>query len=354
MPAKRFKALLLTAALSITLFATTPITARAATQPARHFAVDYAYWNPLSLVIRHQGWLEADARKLNTTVDWAYSAGSNKAIENLNANAIQIGSHAGAAGLVARANGVPIKTVAVFSQPEWASIVVGKESTITSPGQLKGKKIAAAKGTDPYFFLLQTLRKFGLDDRKDVEIVNLAHPDGRAALERGDVDAWAGLDPLTAATVKSSGAKIIYRNPGFNSYGVLSAREDFIKSNPDLVNLVLKEYERARAWIKQNPDDAVTQLATDAKLDQDVALTVLRDRTNINISLIPGTAQRTVLETILPTLVLDGTVKSDAAVKTALSTLYDTSFAKAVVAAETGVIVKTKKSTKHTKKSTKK
>jgi ABC-type nitrate/sulfonate/bicarbonate transport system substrate-binding protein len=35
---------------------------------------------------------------------------------------------------------------------------------------------------------------------KDIELVPLQHPDGQAALERGDVDAWSGLDPLMATS----------------------------------------------------------------------------------------------------------------------------------------------------------
>lgn len=298
---------------------------------SRKLALDYAYWNPLSLVIKKHGWLEKDLQPLKTTIQWVYSAGSNKANENLNANAIQIGSHAGAAAFVARANGIPIKTIGIFSQPEWAALVVGKDSAIATPAQLRGRKIAATKGTDPYFFLLQTLRKYGLDDRKDVEIINLQHADGRAALERGDVDAWAGLDPLMAVSVKTSGSKIIYRNAAFNSYGVLSAREDFIKSSPDILTVVLKEYERARAWILSNPDDAVALLAEEAKIDTDVALTVLRDRTNVKISLIPGDAQKAVLLAILPTLIADAQVRSEVEAKAALATQYEVSFATAVL-----------------------
>ena len=152
------------------------------------------------MVIKDQGWLETDLKKLDTKVNWVYSAGSAAAIQNLNANAIQLGSSAGVAAYVARANGVGIKSIAVFSQPNWAALVVKKGSSI-SAGQLKGKKIAAQKGTDPYFFLLQVLDKRGLDPFKDVTIVNLAHADGIAALLRGDVDVLSGLDPCTGLLI---------------------------------------------------------------------------------------------------------------------------------------------------------
>lgn len=184
--------------------------------------LDYAYWNPLSLVVKDQQCVEDAVAGTGTTVAWVFSAGSNKANENLNAGVIDIGSTAGAAALAARANGAAIKTIATFSQPEWAAVVVPADSPITSVEQLKGARIAATKGTDPYFFLLQALNAAGLSE-SDVEIINLQHADGQAALARGDVEAWAGLDPIMAQAEANDGVRLIYRNIDFNSYGVLNA-----------------------------------------------------------------------------------------------------------------------------------
>jgi sulfonate transport system substrate-binding protein len=292
----------------------------------RTLNLDYANWNPLSLVIKDQGWLENDLKKLETKVNWVYSAGSAAAIQNLNADAIQIGSSAGVAAYVARANGVAIKSIAVFSQPNWAALVVKKGAKIT-PSQLKGKKIAEQKGTDPYFFLLQVLNAKGLDPFKDVTIVNLAHADGKAALLRGDVDVWSGLDPITSQTVKVDGSKIIYENKALNTWGIISAREDFLKSNRDITVAVLKNYQKARAWILANPDKAAQILSASAKIDLDVAKNVLVNRTKVNVPLVPGSLQSGVLSNIQPILVNDAQVKSQADATNALTTLYDTSFA---------------------------
>src|SRR5690606_12382225 len=136
------------------------------------------YWNPESLVLRDQGWLEEELADRGVTVSWLLSAGSNKANENLRAEAIDIGSTAGAAALVARANGSPIKTVLVFSQPEWVALVVPKDSPISSVEELRGAQIAATKGTDAYFFLLQALDEAGVA-ATDVQVVNLQHADGK-------------------------------------------------------------------------------------------------------------------------------------------------------------------------------
>ncbi|MCF8530611.1 MAG: aliphatic sulfonate ABC transporter substrate-binding protein [Candidatus Nanopelagicales bacterium] len=296
-----------------------------ATQGGQTISLDYAYWNPLSLVVRNQQCVEK-ALGEESTVNWVLSAGSNKANENLNAEVIDIGSTAGVASFVARANGAAIKTIGVFSQPEWAAIVVPANSPITGVSQLNGSKIAATKGTDPYFFLLQTLNEAGLSE-SDVEIINLQHSDGQAALARGDVDAWAGLDPIMATTEVKDGAQLIYRNIDFNSYGVLNAREAFLSEQPELVDTVLNCYEEAREWIIENPADAATLLANEASLDPDIASKVLTERTVVDLSLVPGETQRQVLETILPTLIAEGQVRSEEEARAALETLYDSSFA---------------------------
>ncbi len=261
--------------------------------------LDYAYYNPSSLVLRRHGWLEQELGAEGIKVTWTLSAGSNKANEYLRSEAIDFGSTAGSAALLAKTNGSPILTVYIYSQPEWTAIVVPKDSTIADVASLKGKKVAATKGTDPYFFLLQSLNEVGLR-QADVEIVNLQHSDGKTALERGDVDAWSGLDPFMAQTEIEQGSKLIYRNIAFNTYGFLNARGRFLEQYPTYTERVLAQYERARAWILANTEGAVQILAEEAKLKPEVARKELVERTKLDGSPIPGEEHAKVLEGIIP------------------------------------------------------
>lgn len=283
--------------------------------------LDYAYYNPLSLVVRDQKLLENQGYN----VTWILSAGSNKANEGVRSNALDFGSTAGSAALVARANGTPLKVVDVYSQPEWTALVVAKDSPIKSVAELKGKKIAVTKGTDPYFFLLQALDANGLS-AGDVEIVNLQHADGKTALERGDVDAWSGLDPFMAQTVQEQGARLLYRNPEFNSYGVLNVREDFSAAHPDTVQAVVNSYEEARKWALEHPAELTALLAQEAKISQSVAEEEM-ERTALDIDPVPGAAQKAVLEKIVPIAVADGDIKSEQAAQEALGSLLDPQYA---------------------------
>jgi len=297
--------------------------------------LDYAYYNPSTLVLKKFGWLEEDLRADGIDVEWTLSAGSNKANEFLRSEAIDFGSTAGAAALLAKANGSPIETVYIYSKPEWTALVVPKDSPITSLDQLKGKKIAATKGTDPYFFLLHSLESVGLT-QNDVQIVNLQHADGKTALERGDVDAWAGLDPFMAQTEIEAGSKLLYRNIDFNSYGFLNARQEFVEKYPDYVTRVLAQYERARQWILDNPDEAAQILADEAKLSLDVAKKELIERTQLDISPVPGDDQTKVLETVIPIFQSENQLTPAADAQKALDELYAPQYIEGVVAQETG------------------
>ena len=116
---------------------------------------------------------------------------------------------------------------------------------ITKVSELKGKRVAVTRGTDPHIFLVRALLDNGLTE-KDITTVLLQHPDGKTALIRGDVDAWAGLDPMMAQAEVEDGAKLFFRKPEANTWGILNVREEFLKDHPDLVRRVLGVYEAAR------------------------------------------------------------------------------------------------------------
>lgn len=281
-----------------------PTAAHAA--PPREVRLDYAYYAPTSLVLKQQGLLEKALEPQGISVKWVFSQGSNRSLEYLNGGSTDFASTAGLAAVLSRANGAPIKTVYVASRPEWTALVVPKDSPIQSVADLKGKKVAATKGTDPFLFLLQSLQKAGLN-KNDVEIVHLQHPDGRVALERGDVQAWAGLDPLMASSELQAGSRLLYRNRDFNSYSVLSVTETFAKQQPALIEQVIAAYEQARQWAIANPDALAQLLADEAKLPLEVAKLQL-SRTDFSNSQ-PGAEHVNALKAAAPILLEEGLVR---------------------------------------------
>lgn len=231
--------------------------------------LDWATYNPVSLVLKERGFLESALKERGIAVRWTQSLGSNKALEFLNGGAIDFGSSAGAAALLARLNGNPVKAIYAYSQPEWTALVTTKDSGIRTPADLKGKRIAVTRGTDPHIFLIRALQGAGLTE-KDAKLVLLQHADGRTALERGDVDAWAGLDPMMAASEIEGGSHLFFRDPAANTWGVLDVREDFAKAHPDLVKIVIAAYEQARTYAIANPEAVTRALVAATKLPEAV------------------------------------------------------------------------------------
>jgi sulfonate transport system substrate-binding protein len=339
----RTKTTLLTATLAVAAMAMTGCVAGEGTAPeppadgtewsATTLTLDFATYNPLSLIIKDQGWLEAELGD-DVEVTWVQSAGSNKANEALRAGAIDVGSTAGSAALLARSNGSPIQTITIFTQPNWAALLVPTGSDISSVADLEGRTVAATKGTDPYFFLLQALGEAGLG-LGDISLQNLQHADGKTALETGAVDAWAGLDPLLSTSVANGAAEIIYDNVDFNSYGFLNATEDFITNHPDMAQLVADAYEKARAWALENPDETAAILSEVAGIDIAVAEATIA-RTVIDTDNAPGDVHRAVLEIIGPIFVESGDVSNQQLIDDALASLFNDTFARAADPATIG------------------
>ena len=184
----------------------------------KEIRIDWATYNPVSMILKQKGLLEKEFAKDGISIVWVQSAGSNKALEFLNAGSIDFGSTAGSAALVAKINGNPIKSIYVYSRPEWTALVTAKDSKIATVADLKGKRVAVTRGTDPHIFLVRALLGAGLSE-KDITPVLLQHADGKTALIRGDVDAWAGLDPMMAQAEVEEGAKLFYRKAGRQHLG---------------------------------------------------------------------------------------------------------------------------------------
>ncbi len=308
----------------------TPGLLHAADAP-KEVRLDFAYYSPASLALKRFGWLEEDLRRDGIGVKWVFSAGSNRALEYLNGNSIDIGSSAGLAALLSKANGNPIRTPYIFSRPEWTALVVRKDSPIQGLADLKGRKIAATKGTDPYLFLLRALHTVKLK-RSDIEHVALQHADGRAALEQGRVDAWAGLDPLMAASELDAGSRLIYRNVAFNTYGFLNVREDFQQQHPELLKRVIAAYERARRWTAANTTEAAKILSEEAKVSLEVALLQLKLRTDLSNPQ-PSAEHVNALRGAAPILLDEQLVKPGTDLNQAIAALVDTRFARGIAGA---------------------
>ncbi len=297
-----------------------PTVLLAADKP-KEIRLDWATYNPVSIVLKERGLLEQEFAKDGIAIRWVQTLGSNKALEFLNAGSIDFGSTAGSAALVAKINGNPIKAIYVYSRPEWTALVTRKDSPIGKVADLKGKRVAVTRGTDPHIFLVRALLGAGLSE-KDIQPVLLQHPDGKTALIRGDVDAWAGLDPMMAQAEVEDGAKLFYRNTAANTWGILNVREEFAKQHPDLVKRVLAVYEEARKYSLSHYDEVKRDFIAVTKLPDAVVDKQLKERTELTHSKI-GAAQRDSILAAGIALQQAGVIPANVDVKKTLDDLID-------------------------------
>ena len=299
-----------------------PSTALLAADKPKEIRIDWATYNPVSMLLKDKGLLEKEFAKDGITIRWVQTVSSNKALQFLNAGSIDFGSTAGSAALVAKINGNPIKSIYVYSRPEWTALVTTKDSKISKIEDLKGKRVAMMRGTDPHIFLVRALLSVGLTDKDITPVLVQQHADGGNPLIRGDVDAWAGLDPMMAQHEVEDGARLFYRNAEANTWGILNVREEFVKDHPELVKRVLSVYEEARKYSLANYAELKKIFIAVTKLPEPVVDKQLKERTELTHNKIGPAQRESILEAGLA-LQKAGVIKADVDVKKAVDDLID-------------------------------
>lgn len=138
---------------------------------------------------------------------------------------------------------------------------------------LAGKKVAVPLGTAAHYGFLRQMEHFGVE-LASLEIVNMAPPEGAAAIAQGAVDMFCGWGgSLRRAkehgNVLLSGAE--KEDLGILVFDVTSAPAPFVAENPDLVAAFLKVTAEANAmWADPaNRDTMLPVIAQDAGMDLD-------------------------------------------------------------------------------------
>src|SRR6056300_1281932 len=119
----------------------------------------------------------------------------------------------------------------------------------TSAGELAGKKVAVPLGTAAHYGFLKQMSHFGVDVGS-LEVVNMAPPEGAAAIAQGAVDMFCGWGGALRrakehGNVLLTGAE--KEDLGILVFDVTSGPASFIAENPDLVAKFLKVTAEANA-----------------------------------------------------------------------------------------------------------
>ena len=173
----------------------------------------------------------------------------------------------------------PIKAVVLQLRYSAIELVVSKERAARYRGgrDLKGLKIGVtAPGSSTNMFVDNLLVKDGLKP-SDVSIVGVGAGAGAvAAMEKGEIDALANLDPVVTQlestgkfvsvvdTRTEKGMKDVYG--GDYMAAVIYVTDEFVKKNPNTVQAVVNAMVRADKWIaKATPQEIVDLMPAEYK-----------------------------------------------------------------------------------------
>lgn len=145
-----------------------------------------------------------------------------------------------------------------------ASFVIQKDSTISVPSDLDGKKIAAPFiGNTQDVSLRHYLAENGLKSREKggtVTVYNIANPEIYTLFAKGDIDAAWAPEPTATMLVEQLGGKRLFEeeetwpDKKFASV-LLVARTEFLEEHPDLVKKWIDAHTSTVNWVKENPDE---------------------------------------------------------------------------------------------------
>jgi len=241
--------------------------------------IGYQKYGTLFL-LKLRGNLEKRLEPLGVSVKWSEFPFGPPMLEALNADKLDYASTGETPPVFAQAaKGSKLVYVGhEHPSPRSEAILVPENSAITSPGELKGKKVAFAKGSNAHFLLISALARAGLSFA-DIQPVSLPPADARAAFERGAVDAWAVWDFYRAAAEFQLHAKTLSDGQGLvENYEIYTSRRDFAEQYPELLKIVAEEADKEDAHIHDDPAAAADILSRQIGVAQEILLTSIKRR----------------------------------------------------------------------------
>lgn len=236
------------------------------------------------LLAKEKGWFEQSFEKEGVKVKWVEFQSGPPQFEGLAANQLDFSQVGNSPVIAGQAAGIDFKEIGLSQDGLKANgILVNKNSEIQKVEDLKGKKIAVAKGSSGFDFLYKVLDQAGLS-AKDVQIIQLQPDEAISAFENGSVDAWSIWEPFLSLETIKKGAKLLVNGEATDLYspGFTLVRTQFADQHPELVVKFLKVFDHAVKWQKAHPEEAVTLYARLKNLDKKVVTQVLNNTEPLN------------------------------------------------------------------------
>ncbi len=230
------------------------------------------------IILKTTGELEKRFKEHGVKINWAEFQFGPPLLEAVNAGKVDFGITGETPPVFAQAaTGSSIVYLAYEpASPKGEGLLVKGDSPLKSVAELKGKKVAVAKGSNSHYFLIQALNKAGLT-LNDITPSYLAPADARSALEQGHVDAWSIWDYFYASAEIQAGARPLIDGEGVvDNHAFYLSRRDFADRYPEALKDILEEVRKTDKWIESNPADAAKALAETTGVDAKILEKAIR------------------------------------------------------------------------------
>lgn len=148
----------------------------------------------------------------------------------------------------------------------WIS-VLGRN--VASMDELKGKRVGVARGTGSETFWLSVVSKLNLNPA-DYTIVNVEAPEMVAALERGNIDAFAVWEPWPTRAMRAiPGTRILVSNETIQIVrNFVYMNKGWAEANQEATQRLMRSLIQAQEFIASNPAEAAAQVARFLRQDR--------------------------------------------------------------------------------------
>ncbi|MGR9418778.1 sulfonate ABC transporter substrate-binding protein [Rhizobium leguminosarum] len=228
------------------------------------------------VLLKGKGLLEKKLKSIDYTVEWTEFPGGPQLLEALNAGAVDFGSTGETPPIFAQAANAPLVYIAHEPPaPRGEAILVAKDSPIKAVADLKGKKVAFNKGSNVHYLLVKALEEAGLT-YEDVESSFLAPADGRAAFEKGAVDAWVIWDPFQAAAEVAIEARELRNGEGIvPNHQFYLGTTSLVDGHAQAIDVLIDAISEIDEWTKSDTAAAAAELSPSVGIPEPVLVKAL-------------------------------------------------------------------------------